>query len=955
MINMAPLPPEVFTREDTNLYEKLSKNNVLTLFIYNKNLYFNNKSRLIDLSNPKVRTEMRRDTAVAPLSVFGLLDNVTLNGSKISYNEITLDLNKTVFSVKPFDYLGHLYVPLKETAEALGLSTAIAYNGRVTVIGNEAEIKAITEAFKENENLPIAAADLVIGKYDAYKFKPEDFKATRDKWRRSILGTKETIDTSDEGIKTKLKAIENEAEKLISTLNRGENIPILWGDKAPEKSEDLHTAYINIRALALAFGTFGSKYYKDDNLKNDILFALKWMYENMYGLAELEDRGWRSINAFNWWHWYCGAPDALTDILLIMEEHLTKEQISNYMMLFKWLLDNWRLNYTQNECSGRMAVGTKAAIILEDPERLTISANDYHIMLDIVLEGPGTHTDYCNYQHGLPYNLSYGFANLHRVLRVGANLAGTPLEFTSHRYYNQFMLLKYMFDAAMYRGRGFKSFKGRGYADDCRTTGYEAASYITAMFGNYGPEEDEYIRNFIKYSLPTDEQKASVADYCSIAAYPAIINILKDPTIPSEDTRNYAHAWFSADRAAQHRNGYAFSLAMPSYRHPSYECINHCNKTAWYTGDGALAIYNKVNDDEFFGENFIFNPRIAYRIPGTTVDSREREAVSISEGWYPSNDIVGCMDFDKEFITAGMDYSGYNMEVAEEKPDMGHGGGNPKFINDLKAKKAYFMLDKECVCLGAGISSTMDSEVSTVLQNRILIKRKLNPLAEDIISVDGNVLENTPFEKTFVNPKYAYTESYAGFVFLGETKLSVSKYLFAYDYEEELRKRTGPEQAIPYAEKKERPFVEMLISHGKNPVNAGYAYAILPDAEEEAVKAYAEKPEFEIISNTPAVQAIKKDSLGIKAFIFYEKGKCDIISVNTPLLVTLKEKDGVFKINAAEPTNKVASAEIIIDKKLKLISCDNRFTLVENGENVKLILNTSFSQGEGFEACFNVL
>ena len=44
MVNMSPLPPEVYTEADTKLYEKLSKKEVLTLFIYNKKYYFERES-----------------------------------------------------------------------------------------------------------------------------------------------------------------------------------------------------------------------------------------------------------------------------------------------------------------------------------------------------------------------------------------------------------------------------------------------------------------------------------------------------------------------------------------------------------------------------------------------------------------------------------------------------------------------------------------------------------------------------------------------------------------------------------------------------------------------------------------------------------------------------------------------------------------------------------------------
>jgi len=75
------------------------------------------------------------------------------------------------------------------------------------------------------------------------------------------------------------------------------------------------------------------------------------------------------------------------------------------------------------------------------------------------------------------------------------------------------------------------------------------------------------------------------------------------------------------------------------------------------------------------------------------------------------------------------------------------------------------------------------------------------------------------------------------------------------------------------------------------------------------------------------------------------------IHVNAPALVAVREKDNQIKIKVCEPTNKADSLELIIDRRLKLLSADNRFDAV-CGEKTKLILNTSNSYGEGYEALF---
>lgn len=938
---MPPVPQDVYTPEERAEYEKLSKDGVLTLFIYSKNYYFGGERIQIDENNVKIRTELRKGVMVSSVDVF-----------KVFGKDISDAHNKTNYSIKPFEYLGHTYVPVKEFAENSGLSVTFAYKDRVAIIGCAEKISEINKALKLRENIGVAAADLVIGKYDAYKFISADYKEARDKWRRFLVGSPDTIDVNDPNTIGKLQEIEKHTEERLSSMNRGENIPILWGENPPSASNDLRLQYGYIRELAIAYGTYGTKFYKDENLKEAVHFAVKWMNENMYGDAELEGHGWRDINAFNWWDWYVAAPEALTDIILIMEDTLTKEQINKYLRLFKWLLENWRLEYNIDKSPSRVCTGAKYAIIAEDPERLEIASNDFHIMLEMVLKGEGTRPDYAYYCHGYPYSLIYGFMLTDRVLKVAINFAGTPLEYTSNRNYDQYMLIRYMYDAAMFKGRGFKCFTGRMSTAPDINVGYQAVAGILPMIGYFGPDEDAYLKNFIKYSMVSDEAKAEMKRRCSLPLYSILNDIFNDENVLSENTEKYAHAWFNSDRAVQHRTDYAFVVSMPSYRHFNYECINHANKSGWYMNDGALYLYTKTDPEEFSGENFVLNRRLAQRIPGTTVDSRDRELVSISEGWYPDNERVGCMDFDKEFVVAGMDYTSYNMaEFDETYVDTGYGGANPKFVNDLVAKKAYFMFDDECICLGAGINSTMGSDILTTVEHRRLINFKDNPYGDDKISVDGKLIEENTFENKYESPSYARVEGFAGFVFLDAKKVSVSKYMHAYD--RKFAEFVMDDGYKPDASEEERPFVEIMINHGKNPTNASYAYAVLPYASEEKTKAYAENPDFEIISNTNEIQAVKEKTLGITGIVFYEAGECSGIKVNSPCIVTFKETDSEFKIKICEPTNKVDRLEIEIDRKLTLFSAHNRYD-ISCDERTFLSLNTERSLGEGYEAIFSI-
>ncbi len=366
--------------------------------------------------------------------------------------------------------------------------------------------------------------------------------------------------------------------------------------------------------------------------------------------------------------------------------------------------------------------------------------------------------------------------------------------------------------------------------------------------------------------------------------------------------------------------------------------------------DGTLYLYTNNDKNAFDGVNFVLNKRLAQRMPGTTVDVRPRPEVSISEGAFGSKEKVGWMDFDKKYIVAGMDYECYGRDVGEDDyVDTGYGGGNPKFPNDLVAKKAYFMFDDECVCLGAGINSTMNEDVITTVEHRRLVQTENDPKGQDKVTVNGNEMPYEVFETSFDKPKYATVEGFAGFVFSDAENITVSKYMYAIDP----NGLKGDTPKPPEFAQKERPFIEMIINHGKNPTNASYAYAVLPYANEEKTKKYASDPDFEIISNTPECQAVREKNLGITGIIFYEAGECCGIKVDTAAIVTFSDRDGEFKIKVCEPTNKVNKVTVEINKKLEPVVIDNRYDITLS-ETTSLVLNTKDSVGEGYEATFKM-
>ena len=106
------------------------------------------------------------------------------------------------------------------------------------------------------------------------------------------------------------------------------------------------------------------------------------------------------------------------------------------------------------------------------------------------------------------------------------------------------------------------------------------------------------------------------------------------------------------------------------------------------------------------------------------------------------------------------------------------------------------------------------------------------------------------------------------------------------------------------------PFIEIVADHGVNPSGGSYAYAILPGMSAEEIRQSAAQPPFTVLANTKEVQAVQyKD--GRSAYIFWEKGSFNGISVSAPMLVLICRD----KIYVSDPTQKQIFAAVAVGTK----------------------------------------
>ena len=905
------------------IFECYSKKGATSIFIYSRNVLKNGKLGYYDDENKRVRSIAKQGEILVPASFFEkYLDlKVTDSGDTVTVSRgkktLTAKLGEARLEVSgkahelsyPIPELeGHKYLPALKVAEDLGLTGRSYDGGKLLVFG---DVKLLDE-IERDVDLEVSATYATIGKYDVSKFTKADFDAVKDKWREVLVGSEKMNDTTDPDFREKLDEISRATKTAWDTLHKEKDRFILWGDAPPTLSSDLTRQYVNVWALARGYATYGTEYYQNEELGNTVLDCLLWMYENMYGEKEIEERGWRSMLLFNWWDWFVGGVEPLTDTLFVMEKHLTQKQISDYLKAFRHVITLHR--HGESAAMSRLKVCTKAALLLEDREMLDKACIDYDLTLSVTREDKGVHVDYVDWTHNIPYNMMYGFNNLSRTCFVGTLLGGTPLEFVSPKQYELFNVAKYMFEAACYKGQGFVAFNGRATAGREFSSGVAIMLGVLPIIGLFGEAEDAHLKRLVKRCASTPELVKMLKSQCSVYNFAKLMEILRDDTIPTENDYELCHAWFTGDRIAQHRDDRAILIAMTSERHPSYESINSANKRGWYTCDGSVYYYNNTDRHAYDGVNFIMNPDVCQRIPGTTVDVRPRQPWSYSclKGWKSPRDFAGVIDVDKQYGFAAFEYESYHYEGHEnDGTSDGNGGGGLTFWeNDLVAKKSYFLFDRECVCLGAGINSTMNSEVVTTIEHRRLVKDSSTAGTEDIY-IDGELLSKDNYEREFTDPAWAHLEGFSGYVLPNGGKIKARKYTYVPDLSlKDNYFRDDPEAEI-YKEGK--PFFELGFTHGENPKDATYEYVMLPNATKDETAAYSISPEVEIISNTAELQAVMKPALGLTFIAFYKAGSCSGISVSHPCLASLFRRDGTLELSLADPTRKLGSVTVTLD------------------------------------------
>lgn len=642
------------------------------------------------------------------------------------------------------------YLPINKVMEKLGKESE-TYK-QVTFIGD----KESADKAKEDEAKFISLqAMLCKNDLENKRITKANWQEAKDNWRKFLVGD-ENNNIENNEIKAQLARINSDCKSAWEKLNKDTQILALFGDAPVTETVQMTYQYNYLYDLTRAYGTYGSEYYKNPQLLEDIMFALEWLYENLYGQDEIDGTGWKSTADWNWWDWYCGVPMPLCDSLMILEDVLSPVQIRKYLSLYDHLRKTMRTALTADYAASRVYTGTATALLEEDIEHMQKLTVDYNLMLAPVTSGNGIQEDDLYFTHDYyAYSSSYGTQTLlDRLSKVQSILSDTTFEFATPYKYNSCHYIYETFAPIMFNGLMTSTLMGRDKGREAYQNAYAVAAAVDFV-GAFGKDDDIKLKQIIKRNV-TETNMASIRSYLQLNQMLKLQEILNDTSI-DEEAYYKNKIYYTGDSVVHQRDDFGFALSMSSTRVAGWESINGQNLTGWYQGDGMLLTYVDTDSIGYDVDYWTFaNPHI---VPGTTVDTQERTPASIKDCslLLSNQDFVGAAGIENLYSVAAMQLKTHNSLI--ENPNVtttGAGGDAPYHKSSLMAKKAWFMFDDELVALGSDINADDGFEVRTVLENKRLTKTEIMTASEEIdgeseytvvsataTADDGNVPENT--------------------------------------------------------------------------------------------------------------------------------------------------------------------------------------------------------------------
>ncbi|MFC8950303.1 polysaccharide lyase 8 family protein [Streptomyces rochei] len=673
----------------------------------------------------------------------------------------------------------------------------------------------------------------------------------------------------------------------------------LWPGHPFDPPAGITFAYGRLWTMTQAYVQQGTGSTGDQALLAGILRGLDHLSATVYNPS--------TTRYGNWWEWQIGSPRLLMDITAALYDRLGPDRVTAACAAVDHFVPEAMLRDYSGTSTGANRVDLCRSVALRGilgraPEKIALARDALSPVFPYVTEGDGLYADGSFVQHTwVAYSGTYGQVMLDGLGRLFTLLAGSEWEVTDPGRQIVLDSVEHAYAPLIHDGLVMDTVNGRaisrGYlkSDDLHVMrgdhfhGQQIIAAMAVLAGGASPAERERwyarIKGWIERDTVTPVLTAPQFPVADLARLHAIADA---PVEAAPEP--VGHRLFAAmDRAVHRRPAFTAGLAMASDRIAHYECGNGENPRGWHTGAGMLTWWaNGTRSDQYTDW---FWPTVDwYRLPGTTVSTRRLADRAGGEWGAPKPDVrwVGGAT-DGEYAAVGQHLKGLG--------------------STLEARKSWFFLDDEVVCLGAGISCADGVPVETVVDNRNLGEGGTQAL------VRGR--------------HWAHLEGHGGWI-VPDGELRTLR-----------EDRTGAWSDInttSTSERRTRRWQTLWLDHGTAPTDATYLYVLMPGASARAVaRRAADRHRLTVLANDGRRQAVAVPPLGLTAANFWQAGTAGPLTSTAGASVLVRRRGRTATLCVSEPPRTGRPLEIIWDHPVRaVVRADETVRILSTGRRLHL-------------------
>lgn len=791
-------------------------------------------------------------------------------------------------------------------------------------------------------------------------------------------------------VAAKLASIVSTARTRITAMDGAGPGELFKGVALGTSDTDLTSSYQYLYEIALATRTTGGApdLLGSTAVQRRVIDGLSTLYDGYYGD---QSKGYYG----NWFNWEIGISQYVSKTLVLLQDALAgyrPDLTAAYVAAMDGYLRNGKdgdvdldsrfhtganlADITTDRVLQGAVLGDDARITKAVADQLTVlAAIDPYALQHGVTDG--FYADGSFIQHAsVAYTGSYGSGMLTRVVQTVKILDGTgyvpgPDLVGVVRGWVAGGFAPLIFEGWMMeivKGRAV-SRTGTGYADVAAVveavvdlSGYATGDDATALSG--------YVKSIAQTSKAAPDPAAFVSPV-SVARY---ADILADVSVPARDLNPAAeHTAFNAmDRTVHRRPDYAFALARSSTRISGYEYMSGENLMPWFQGGGAHYLYLSGQDQtRAFGVDY-FTTVPPYALAGVTAPVETRLTVPELYGtaWYdnPAAGFTSSSVAQNTYVyfpvgtnphSGGARLGAHGTTGLVQASDAAYAAKQAGILPDdfvayrnADATKSWFMFDDEIVVLAAGVGDSAGRAVTTTLDTRIAAPA-------DAVTVTGELSDGAPWSASAYRGqagtaapawlRYADADqgTAVGYVFLGPDRPRPAVALDTVTAGRRGIRTSNPDTLVT------KQVFAVSVEQPAGAPHTAFAYALVPNATERQLRAYAHGP-LTVLANTTGLQAVRHAGLGLLAANAFTPGThhAGRLSVDGPASVILSEgRDGAVSLAVCDPTTNRDTVSVTLrGRPLRALSADDGVRVGRVPGGTRIEAATRHAYGRSFLA-----